>query len=157
MLIFIWSVPQSKYGRALRRDLSSSSDEFEADVRAWEAGVGAVTMSRHKVAAHLSRLCMNIAKYGQCLCQCASPVPHAMGRNVLCWSHSQVQPSHKKRGFCLAKKFWTYLAVEFSFQIWCSRAQFERLCDLSPNVCRRWLISCSCKANSELLSLQTHL
>ena len=50
--------------------------------------------------------------------------------------------SHKKRGFCLAeKRFWTYLARDFSFQIWSSRAQFERLSDLSPNVCRRWLIS----------------
>ena len=128
--------------RALRRDLSSSSEELEADVRGGGAGVGPVTMSRDKVAAHLSRLCVNIAKYGQCHCasvQCLSATCY--GEKCFVSIPFTALTSHKKRGFCLAeKKIWTYLAGDFSFQIWSSRAQFERLSDLSPNVCRRWLI-----------------
>lgn len=73
--------------------------------------------------------------------RCSDSVPHAGGRNVLCWSHSQVSPPIKRGDSVLLKKIWTYLAGEFSFQIWYSRAHFERLSDLSPNVCRRWLIS----------------
>ena len=78
----------------------------------------------------------------QCSATQGQRVPHAVGRNVLCWSHSQVSPPIKRGDpGCLAEKIWKYLVPDFSFQIWSSRAQFERLPDLSPNVCRRWLIS----------------
>ena len=138
MLIFIWYRRHSKYGQSPE---ARPFIGFLMGLRQMSgdrgAGVGPVTMSRDKVARHLSSLCMNFAEQSvQWLC-------------ATCWREKCFVlipftglASHKKRGFCLAeKKIWTYLAGDFSFQIWYSRTHFERLSDLSPNVCRRWLIS----------------
>ena len=140
MLIFIWYHSHSKYGQ------SPEARPFIGFWWVWGrcrgargAGVGAVRMSRDKVARHLSILCMSIAWALSAL----HWLPATCHReNCFVLIPFTGLASHKKRGFCLAeKKNWTYLAGDFSFQIWYSRTHFERLSDLSPNVCRRWLIS----------------
>ena len=87
--------------RAQRRDLSSGSDGFEADVGGSEAGVVAVRMSRDKVARHLSILCMSIA-WALSAVHCLPATCHREKCFVLIPFTGLA--SHKKRGFCLAEK-----------------------------------------------------
>ena len=88
--------------RAQRRDLSSGSDGFEADVGgARGAGVGAVRMSRDKVARHLSILCMSIA-WALSALHWLPATCHREKCFVLIPFTGLT--SHKKRGFCLAEK-----------------------------------------------------
>ena len=121
------------------------------------AGVGAVTMSRDKVAPHhsphwvsaehaldsplhcsprpewstrgprsrwrimvLLRLRVqylegsNVQWEWSTLCHSAT-VPHAMGRNVLCWAHSQVSPPIKRGDSVLLKKNLDIFSWRFFF------------------------------------------
>ena len=137
MLIFIWYHPQSKYGQ------SPEARPFIGFWWVWGRcrGTGGQVSGLSQCQETRSQDISPHFVWVLLSSQCSESVPHARGRNVLCWSHSQVSPPIKRGDSVLLKKIWTYLAGEFSFQIWYSRAHFERLSDLSPNVCRRWLIS----------------
>ena len=74
---------------------------------------------------------------------------HMLRENVLCCSHWQVSLAyHKKRGFYLAEKNLDIFSCWIFFS---NLMQPSPLCDLSPYVSRRWLISFSCKANCEIV------